>query len=264
VGRSCVKDFLQTDSIDQFIWIESVIHFIAKFVADTDSEFKKGEIQFSPLYDLTYVLACAIRSIADNGFISQQQKKYTYQEPIASTCDLVRVMLNGNLFAGIPPYRPSQAEITEAQKIVEWAKKTTDESDYFHTIRKMAQVNKTRDKYLGFAVSIVPAYHKAMELALIAENKAQLQPSEYVGEVGERIVLKLIYLGKSSFSTYYGTATIYRFREGINNNVIWISNNCEHYDIGVQYFVRATIKKHEIYRDQKQTQLSRVKVIKVV
>lgn len=262
IGRMCVKDFLKTNAIDRYSWLEGFVRAIDEFVAKEEEEFRSGELRYSPMHDLAHVLACAIKAIADHGYISKTyaMENSTEFNVIESTCSRMWLMLYGDRFSKVAPYKPSEEEFEEADKIITWAKEITDSSDYNYTIRKMAEVGITRDKYMGFAVSMVPAYRRAMGLIADKEKKAALPPSEYVGEVGKRVEFNLTFLGEYSFHSFYGLTTIYRFREGANNNVVWMSTARENYEVGKEYHVKATVKSHEVYKDHKQTKLSRVKV----
>lgn len=90
--------------------------------------------------------------------------------------------------------------------------------------------------------------------------------SEWVGEIGEKITTPAImersaWFEAPSFSGF-GTDTmhVYTFRVG-NDAVVWKTSSCIEFQEGRRVTIRATVKAHEVYKDEKQTQVSRLKVI---
>jgi hypothetical protein len=275
IGRMCVKDYLETDRIDRFTWLESFTKSVDDMCTAFEKEFGGGSGRYEAVHDLQVVLACAIKAIADYGYVSKTKVQEMYDRGFTgdqipdSTCSRMWTMIygvrGGYGVKSEPPYEPTEAEMTAAASAIEWAKGITDVSgDYNYTIQKIADVGLIKDKYMGFAVSIPTAYKRAMgfiaEKAAAKAAKEALPPSEWVGDFGSRVEFDLTYLGEYSFGSYYGTCTIYRFREGANNNVVWMSSVCESFEAGKVYHVKGTVKKHDVYRDEKQTTLSRVKV----
>lgn len=95
----------------------------------------------------------------------------------------------------------------------------------------------------------------------IAEQKAR---SQYVGEVGERIVREVEYEGHGRFMAKemfgYVETLIHNFRDADGNKYIWITQKGIHVSAGEKITIRGTIKAHTEYKGEKQTKLLRVKV----
>lgn len=90
--------------------------------------------------------------------------------------------------------------------------------------------------------------------------------SEWVGQIGEKIetaatMEKSAYFEAPSFRGY-GTDLIhvYTFRAG-NDALVWKTSSVIEFTEGKRVTIRGTIKEHTEYREEKQTQLKRVKVI---
>lgn len=103
----------------------------------------------------------------------------------------------------------------------------------------------------------------------LAERKAK---SEYVGEIKERkefevIVEKVLEFEGSSFSYYSGPTTIQMviMRDNDGNTIVTSysgsNENFKNYE-GQTIKLVGTIKDHKEYKDEKQTVLNRVKVVK--
>ena len=262
IGRMCLKDFLPSGRIDRYSMLESFISSIDNFVEASNREWNDGSGRYEPIHSLELVLACAIKSISDNGYISKTYacEQSQIDNTIFSTASTMGLMLYGNKYDKVAPYSPTSDEFTEATKIAAWAKTVNPDSDYNYNIHQIAVAELVKDKYMGFAVSIIPAYRRAMGLIATKEAKDAKTPSEYVGEIGKRVEFNLSYLGEYSFSSYYGLTTIYRFQEGAGNNVVWMSVVREDFEVGKEYHVKASVKKHDVYREEKQTTLTRVKI----
>lgn len=82
--------------------------------------------------------------------------------------------------------------------------------------------------------------------------------SNYVGEIGDKIELKSCKFEKvSSFDSQYGYVYIYKIING-NNTFVWKTS--KFIENGV-YDIKATIKAHKEFRNEKQTELTRVKTV---
>lgn len=96
------------------------------------------------------------------------------------------------------------------------------------------------------------------------ERKAK---SQYIGQVGEKIEVKAVleshikYTGRAFGGFGEETKYIYKFRIG-DDLATWFTTSGKLYQMeeGTEVTVTATIKKHEEYREEKQTVLTRCKV----
>lgn len=106
-----------------------------------------------------------------------------------------------------------------------------------------------------------------MIIEFIKEQKALYAPkstSEYVGEVGDKIEMKLIFKSEHSFEThysYYGELNfIYKFADEAGNTIVWKTSKCYDLKEGETYIVKGKIKDHNEYKGDKQTVLTRCKI----
>ncbi len=90
--------------------------------------------------------------------------------------------------------------------------------------------------------------------------KAKLEPeshSEYMGEIKERLRdLEVTLTAARSFEGFYGTSFIYTF-EYNENVLVWITNSCKDLEVGDNVILTGTVKDHKVYKNVKQTILSR-------
>lgn len=102
----------------------------------------------------------------------------------------------------------------------------------------------------------------------IKEQKAKHAPktdSEYIGEIGDKVELTLTFKDYFTFEThysYYGELNfIYKFADDNGNTVTWKTSKAMELERGEQYIVKGTIKDHNEYKGDKQTVLTRCKVV---
>lgn len=83
--------------------------------------------------------------------------------------------------------------------------------------------------------------------------------SEYVGEVGDRIDIDVVCTRASVTQSAYGLSYFYVFQSDEGNIFTW-GTSAKVLEEGVNYHVRGTVKGHAVYRNTKQTNLTRCKV----
>ena len=118
-------------------------------------------------------------------------------------------------------------------------------------------------------VSLPSAYFKAFEREqdkiLREQKRAEREQinanKQHIGEVGKRLEIEIENTECiTSFPTDYGMMRIYRFITTDGNILIWKTSNFIEETDKVKK-VKATIKSHSEYKGEKQTEISRVKVM---
>lgn len=88
--------------------------------------------------------------------------------------------------------------------------------------------------------------------------------SEFVGNVGERIRGLLVKVTRSfQIDSYYGQSTVHNFEDEDGNVYTWITASKNLPEGGV-YWLDGTVKDHKVYKNVKQTVLTRCKVTEEV
>jgi hypothetical protein len=94
------------------------------------------------------------------------------------------------------------------------------------------------------------------------QRDAEGRASEYVGEVKERIEFEAEVIGVYGTEGYYGHTDIVRFKDAANNQFTWFASDYTNLERGDRISIKGTVKKHDEYRDVKQTVLTRCKYTK--
>jgi len=263
VGSTCIKDFLGQENPELIVSSASYIDLLTKFITD----FEGGNYGFLatefPIEDILKITSSEIRL---NGWKSRGEVWATGIGP--ATAENV-----SNIF--IKPtnhYSPSEKEVAEsvneydisiAKGAIEWLK-SFDLNDpkinnYIYNSVLCVKKERLETKDFGLACSIVNTYKR--KLAKELEAKAPKQISEFVGKEKERLKgLELIYVNSWAFDSSWGVVTIIRFKDVDGNIFVWKkSGYFDEMDAGTKIILDGSVKKHEIYKDVKQTLLTRCK-----
>lgn len=96
------------------------------------------------------------------------------------------------------------------------------------------------------------------------EEYAPKSSSNYVGEIGDKVELRLTLVGEFYYEThitYRGeTHWIYKFEDSDGNMYVWNTTSYPHIDKGNEYLIKATVKDHKEYKGVKETYLTRCRI----
>ena len=272
VGKSCLNDFtngLSAENVAQYIsWFDEVINGEA-----VDS------LNSKKYYSVEDIILNAIETIKHYGFISRAMAMESNDRFIKTTAERVtefmfpnRCMDRKNILQEMEKigYNPITKENkTELNKMLEWLKKADNNTQYIYNLQTTVADGYCENRDFGLLVSLPSAYFKAFEREqdrLLreqkrAEKQALNENKSYVGEIGKRLDIDIASVEcVTSFPTDYGMMRIYRF-ETVNGDIlVWKTSNFIE-DTDKVTKVKATIKKHNEYKDEKQTEINRVKIV---
>lgn len=85
-------------------------------------------------------------------------------------------------------------------------------------------------------------------------------PSKWQGEVGDRLEKVLTVTKVIPIEGYYGNSTMHIFSDPEENVYVW-TTAAKTLEIGESYLLKGTIKQLSVYKNQKQTILTRCKIL---
>ena len=88
------------------------------------------------------------------------------------------------------------------------------------------------------------------------------KPSEYVGEPGKRIEARVLVKRIIDSVNDWGAVSVIIMEDEEGNELKWATSSMHGMEEGQRYTIKATVKDHRLYRDTKQTILTRVRVVK--
>lgn len=249
VGSTCIKDFLGLQV--GIAWLDS---------ANIASEFGVGT--WARDNGTEYVLALAWALIKLDGF-----------KPAADFNST-----KGGVFTVLYPPRVITEQYREfASRVRSLAAEATEraaevrafilsddfsgDSEYVRNLKAVAAADYVSDRNVGLLVSAPQAWAKHLERTLIREKEAEV-PSEWVGSVGDKLIVTVTIRGVRFIEAQYGTTVLYTFKDQDGNLYKWFASREALGDkTGEVVTIKATVKGHEEFRGMKETLLTRAKEV---
>lgn len=163
-------------------------------------------------------------------------------------------------------FNPDSDEAKQmTQDALTWLENQEGVNDYLHNLKVVASLDYTNESRFGLLVSLFPTWNRELEKE--AQRKAEAErgaASEFVGKIGDRVLVEVesIKCLTSWDSCYngYSTVTTYIWKiVGKDGNVYtWKTSNWMDED-KPPVSIKGTVKEHKIYREVKQTELTRCK-----
>lgn len=270
IGKSCLKDFL--GHVDPNLYAQ-----ILQYLTDPDlSQYNDNELPSSDRRINTEDYLCFVSAcIREKGWVSRTAAKESEREKQATADFAIEAMKNiikplrdryGNL---IHFPIPDEKDNEIAKSAINWAKdlnKTNHAlNDYLYNINLLSYETSIKYSDLGFVASIVSSYIRYIEKQILKEKQQTAQKekqiSDYIGKPGDKIQKELTYINTYSFESMYGVTHIHKFIDSEGNILVWKTANDIKEQHGSTIKIKGTIKEHNEYRDEKQTILTRCKLI---
>lgn len=264
VGKSCLKDFTKGLSA------EEIAQYIAWFDTLIKGEAHSGSfcVQYYPVDEIVQFAVEAVNLYGYQKSISVYEDGYTDRQ---STKDVVSDMLVGGRWAkkhedkGFNVNRQGNKEKTAA--VLAFVAGMENKFGYVSNLKTLCSGAYCQGRDLGIVVSAVACYNREVEYqAKKAQREAQRKAeqatmkNEWFGSIGERITVmqpecKLL----TSWETDFGIKYLYRFTTDNGWVFTWKTGNFV--ESGRKLKVVGTVKAHTEFRGQKQTELTRCKII---
>jgi hypothetical protein len=259
VGRTCLGEFLGTESPEAVARMAELLAAAGEACEGAEeSGGYAGAEEIADLADYLAHVACMIRL---GGWVSRTAARD--RGDAMATADAAW----NNRFPHTPAERaavvtPTEQDATLAAAALAWGAgldERTDLSDYEHNLRVALASGVVRHRLAGIVASVVPAYQRAMGQE---RERASRPVSTHVGTVGKRetwfATLERIF----SFDTDYGALHVHKFRTAEGAILVWKTGSVLLGDaaIGQEHTVTGSVKKHDEYKGEAQTILTRCSV----
>lgn len=244
VGKNCLK--LYTDGMDAEACAEyaSFAHLLE------ETANRREGLAPSHYYATKKLVATCIKVVSKIGYVRDKVAEAVEKE-----------------------YRFAKEEDPEYRKaceIIDEAKAYEGEEDYLLNVKVAVSSDYIDMKWTVLVASYIHYLRKQEAKKAIEESKAKT--SNHVGNVGQRITLRIKRVKDSLYrtlyvkSTDYGTTTVVEMIDVDGNVIKWGATNLcwlrqadqDGYD---EITVKATVKSHDEYKGIKQTTVQRVAVV---
>ena len=157
---------------------------------------------------------------------------------------------------------PSAEATAFAQKMQDELSKIdySELTDFLRNVKTLIDAKYCRMNAFGYLAYAPIAFKNMMKKREQEQSREEAKGlSNYVGNVGERITadvkdVKLV----TSWETLYGWTHLYKFTTTDNNTLVWFASKCIDENLKK---ITGTIKDHSEYDGEKQTILTRCKVM---
>jgi len=253
VGGSCLGDFVGEFSRDPEVVMSMYggLHDAANEF-DFDPDRMGGEDCDGVPTRL--VVAATIQVVTeDGGYISREKGESL---GAFSTADVVK----DAFWNKRTKFRLNTDYLTKAEKIIGWLQSQVESDSLW--LRNIA-VLAGRDFVTVKNVGLLASGYVAWERSLMQKDQDR-QSNWLETEEGQKVSGVMLLERVSNFDTQYGTTYIMSFRDDGGNRVVWKTGSPPwDYQLGFRYTVSGTVKSKDLYRDEKQTSLIRVKLLEL-
>ncbi len=280
VGRSCLRDYLGHRSIERITALAELmvdaLEALDEYEGDWDLDFDffGGEHKARDWSLVTY-LAYVSSVIEHYGWCSranaQAHGDVESTSEIAWTwmCEnyVARRAYTGHHALDLKYPEPTTRDYDRANAARAWASALHDRgdelSDYEHNVNVVARVARVDRKTRGIGASILPVYdrHVAKEADRAKSqwfgNVKREGDKKYKRETYELSVIATITVGLNS---RFGSSILHIMRDANGNKAVW-TTRATALSVGATYRLKVTIEKHDEYKGEKQTVLTRCEVI---
>lgn len=236
VGSTCIKDFLSGEGLENIEQIHDIVADLNTFISNID------KIDTKDVYSINKFLAYSSAMVRDYGW----QSKSSLETPT-----YIRVL---NALENNEDVIITELDVEQVNSCINWVSSLSDENNYLHNLKVIVNHGIIEHKTAPLAASIIKAFQSSKP----KQNKIE---SNYVGNVGDKIVLDLEFKKQFEFFSQYGTTYIYLFNDDNGNTLTWKTSKLVPFEDNKKYIIRGTVKKHNLYKEKyKQTELTRCKV----
>lgn len=262
VGKSCLKDFTCGMSA------EGIASYISLF-----DELIQGEVIEGGYHGIRYIevkesLQYIAETIRHFGYVKSDDVRPTKQRA-REYYEVEHGMLSGYYdrkraeelrmeMESVSFNCDSEYAKDLTENVLKWIEEQEESTNYIHNLKTVCSLEYISFDKFGLLASMFPTYDKQLvREKQKAEEKAQEQQSEYVGNVGDRITIQIAdFKIVTSWETEYGLTKIFKIVDTDGNIYTWKTSGG--IADGTEIIV-GTVKAHNEYRDVKQTELTRVR-----
>lgn len=275
VGKSCLRDFLGHQNPEKIAeWLQYISNPVAAF---DDEEWFGGGRKRDPYLPMQGVVGYIVRNLERYGFVSNLVAKARTEAGNFTRSTTGSVLEDYGDWHGWHykkqskefPTPPSDEDIAKGMEAVKYlASRENPRNNYEHNVKTIASDEYVIVRDFGLLTSAMQGYfnYKVVEARKAAE-KAARKPSNYVGEIGQRITVKVRVEFHTTFESDFGTTHLFKMADENDNVFVWFGSGQAVKVLGklaadpTMITIIGTVKKQDEYKEVKQTTLSRVKIV---
>ncbi len=286
VGRTCLQDFFDGSNPQGIIDYAKMVDDVLKASESASKEsFYKNDTKYLG-FDLFRALMWVHAEVSVFGFVpSSLERRRPGEVP---TRDFVRSLIIGGVDGKDRQELLRQHAlkqnidilstkvVVQVNDLIRWAKNMdASGNDYLHNLQVIARNGFVDWRGMGYVASMFKAHENAsMRSAAAAQIAKAKANSTHIGIVGERVCFIGEVVFMRDFDGQYGVTTLIKFVTDEGNAISWwasspsyniVSGQCgrKWIEKGDSVSVKGTVKRHEEYKGEKQTTITRARVARV-
>lgn len=262
VGRNCLAVYFGIDPTLYLDWFSSFYE-----LSNSDNYGNGGEYYYSVLDSIAIGLAV----VDTHGYVSKK------------TANEIRINTDKNIWTSsdrvLKAYYPSKymddfereehrslmekadTMKEKAQELISWGIDyfKTQNSEYAHNMSQFLSLREIPAKYMGYIVSVIPSYNKAMDLIEPKQNKRF--DNQYIGNIGDKVTVNVTINKVIPTEGAYGITYIHLMvQKDTGNNLVWFCSS-KPLEEKAELTIKGSIKALNNRDGKNQTVLTRCKVV---
>lgn len=267
VGKTCLNDFTGNINAEWLAQFYAMFDKLATFEAPQGGY--DSNTRYFPVVDL---LAYTVAVTNIYGYCKSDTKNATGETVkdfyIVSECGGYPFGDNDHIKEKMQAvnFKVTEEDTATAKKIIAYVDSLEDSNNYIHNIKTLCASNMVAYKNVNLLVSAITCYNRELERKAKEEaRKKEASNSNHIGNIKDRLTINIaswrcLTSWCNCYDGYNETTTfLYQFVDNDGNIFVWKTQKYLDEEAELQT-ITGTVKAHNIYRDIKQTELTRCKV----
>jgi hypothetical protein len=251
VGSTCVKSFFDVD-VSAFLFYAGI-----DFSGIISEGRERGGMSLPQETNLVKFLSMTARCIDEFGWVSKAKAYNREEDGLVPTVNHVEYQLFTPMKPRESVLEATEDNVRESDAVIEYFKGINPDNNYLENCKKIADAGYVPARFEGITTSMVPTYRRAMEKKI---EKKTVKPSEWIGEVKERITVDAVVKYINALEGgQWGPTHLHNFNSD-GNYITWFASRSQDVEIGDKIKLTGTVKKHDTYKGIKVTTLTRCKM----
>lgn len=268
VGRNCAADFFRCKFAENVIRVSDY----ETSLDINDSNDWGHSKNFQPIVPLKHLFETAAAVVRTFGWVDMKMAERDV------LLESTRGRIHNNLFPYVRMPKEEMVVVLDADVLVaenvmawldaEWLSVPAN-NEFQQSVKAVVEVSNdvqyVRRKNMNYLIWMINGYLVDLEKkATESKRKSVTALSDFVGSPGDRIEVDLTLKFRRVYGGTYGETALCKFTDAAGNTLVWRGTSPAAFQmvLDVLYTVKATVKDHTVYGGDKQTDLTRLTVLK--
>ena len=267
VGKTCLNDFTGNINAEWLASFYAMFNKLAEFEAPQGGY--NNNTRYFPTVDLlAYTVAVTniygyCKSGTDNATGETVKDFYIISEcgGYPSVEDNARIKAKMHSVN----FKVAEEDTATAKKIIAYVDSIADTNNYIHNIKTLCASDMVAYRNVNLLVSAITCYNRELERKVKEEaRKKEASISNHIGNIKDKLTINIaswrcLTSWCNCYDGYHETTTfLYQFVDNAGNIFVWKTQKYFDEDAELQT-ITGTVKAHNVFRDAKQTELTRCK-----